>query len=297
MFAISCSKNELSEQQKPLFNIENNMLVFDSETEFKEAIDLIIKAPDDFQAKLKNKAFIAFEDIYKDISEDEIEQLISSDNKFVTLVEDDGKNYVEATIDSPVLRKLLNEDGMIIIGDKAYKYTYDFVYSSPVDEIDKLFLTNYLTVDKQEIVRESTTLFDSELDTRVVASYCNDYFNDDDFRGVGKIYNNFYPGYSEVKVTTSNWRKRWYGWTRIRANSISQTGSVTTSYNVSGVGSWTQNPPKPADDSATNESEIHRIIAYWVFGPSVPIYLRIDDASTSHFVSDHGQNVSCNNNI
>lgn len=226
---ISCTKEELSNQEFE-FNILNDVLVFKSDSDFKKAVEMIIEFPEKFEEKVSALNFESFKDLYKKISLEEIEQLILTQNNFITKVIDDGEEYIEPIIDSPVLRKLLNEDGIIIVGNTAYKYTYDKVYIVSNDQLNKLYELDLSNLPSKKIIRESIKLFDSEQATsRIVASYCNDYFTDPDFRGVGKIHNNFYPTYSEVRVTTSNWEKKWYGWTRIKANFLSQSGSVAVS--------------------------------------------------------------------
>lgn len=207
-----------------IFKEVDGRLLFDDKNAFEETISQLQKDPElievlksnSFSFKSLNSAFDEISELILQASsetETEIEKLITN-CKVGVLVEEQGEFYFEQTIPSEIMGELLNEKGIVQIGDSVYMHTRAYTIQGHINNIKEIesidinfnnkeknhffilhenMISPYLTTEKSEICTcRSQDFKDNDNRTR---------------RLRGGVYDVRLHLYNEIYISTTSLRK------------------------------------------------------------------------------------------
>lgn len=288
---VSCSKDE--QKINAPITVVDGRLVFESQEVFENQIKYLFKNQDnldDFESQFKGfissrQAFDNFtEEMYLAANED-----MTSFEDYAILLAKDGENYMEAVIDAELLSHVVNDKGLIQIGNKVHKYTYEKVYVFDVNQLAE-YQTNGIkslqNVKGQSIDREVQFLEKQDI------LECIDPYEDGrkDKRLVGEVSIIDGPAYSEVKVTTKNHRKSAGVWWRSSCTSLTQNGDVSFDKTVTNV---TTSHTISSYKHKTNESHMSKVLD-WTTLTGTEFVLTASDV---HHSGACAESVACDNDL
>lgn len=237
---------------------KEGMLVLKDEATLEAMIDY---------AFVNQKGFIGFEShfsgftsnrkAYKDFDQSVFERGdvdVAAIADIITIVTEDGEDYVEPTVDAILISYILNDKGMVQVGDHVYKYTYDKVY-----KFDSEHLPAYLAHRNPNRISE---VYAQPIERMVdghqrvdVAQCDNVYASGRKMSGELSATNALL--YCEVKVQTKNRRRGWFNtWFYQDAETLEQRGQVVWAL----IRLGTHPGVSAVNDFGTNEAEIHEVV-------------------------------------
>lgn len=139
--AISCSdKRANTDVIEPIslnigdVKVTNGVLLFSNQQEFENTVRLLTnkgsQSLNDWE--LNFKGFVSMRTVYDQITEQDMTKIGGSKSlqgfeNYVMLLEANGEKQAVRVISSDAMATLFNKDGLVIIGDDAYKYKFDKV--------------------------------------------------------------------------------------------------------------------------------------------------------------------------
>lgn len=288
---VSCSKDE-QKVQAPISVIDGR-LVFESQEVFENQMKYLFDHQDnldDFENQFKGftssrQAFDNFtEEKYLAANED-----MSSFKDYAIILEKDGENYMEAVIDAELLSYVVNDKGLIQIGQKVHKYTYEKVFVFDVKDFE-LFETkgikNVPNVKVYVIEREIHLL-----QKQNILQCISSYDDGDKKRLVGEVSRINNPAYGEAKVTTKHHRQGNGGtWWLNKCDKLTQTGDVSFDKTILNV---TTSHTVSSNKSKTNESQMSKVLD-WTALSGVNFVFTAADVTHKGTCA---KNVNCDNDL
>ncbi|SMG35172.1 hypothetical protein SAMN05661096_02309 [Marivirga sericea] len=140
--------------------IEEGIVAFESMDDFSEFLKNA-NTKDEFLVEFE-KQFSEFKsnfDAYEAINESQVEEMLSNPEKysaFAKIVEDNGEKYLEPIVDDVNIRSVVNESGIVKIGKKYYKFTYERVFiSEKLSDLENNTTGRLSNVETIEVIRGS----------------------------------------------------------------------------------------------------------------------------------------------
>lgn len=139
VMALSCSENKMNNATPEPISLNNNkikvtngVLVFSSQQEFDNALQVLTnkgtKSFNEWEALFTG--FTSMRTAYDQITEQDIAKIgetksLQGFENYVTFLEINGEREAIRVIASDAMATLFNKDGIVIIGEDAYKYKFE----------------------------------------------------------------------------------------------------------------------------------------------------------------------------
>jgi hypothetical protein len=286
---VSCSKDE-QKVQTPI-SVVDGRLVFESQEVFENQMKYLFENQDNLEG-FENQfvGFTSSRQAFDNFTEEKYlaaNSDMSSFKDYAILLEKDGEKYMEAVVDAELLSYVVNDKGLIQIGDKIHKYTYEKVYIFDVNQLAK-FQAN--GINGLSDVKGYPIGRDIQLLAKQDILECFNYYNDDKRRLVGEVSRINGPAYAEVKVTTKNHKKSLGTWIRSSCTSLTQDGDVSFDKTVTNV---TISHTVSSYKHKTQESHMSKVLD-WTALTGTTFVLTASDV---HHSGSCSQGVECDNDL
>lgn len=172
VFFMSCSNEtevltDVSAEMKSKSGVENKQIeLVDGVLKFKDAesfMDVLLNFNDGFADEISAKRGSGFKSL-----ESKYEELIESRNLLIvrdkTGEEIADDNVIENKVNSPAVRSLLNEDGVMIIGNEIYKVLGNYAYITPNSGKESLSRAKKADVNSLKNARVEKIIYPLEAD-------------------------------------------------------------------------------------------------------------------------------------
>lgn len=146
MFLVSCEKENPVTQnttQSDNFSLIEGRLAFDNEAAFRKTLDELYStqnALDEWEEAVSG--YTSLRTVCETITYEKAEEFVNKSEKhkfiFAMVEEENGELSMERNIYNDVLATLISDKGFLQIGEKVYRFTYDYFYSTDVKDIDLL---------------------------------------------------------------------------------------------------------------------------------------------------------------
>lgn len=126
-FLLSCSKEEIS-QSSPNIEIVSGILKFESRSHFEEFQKSLEKNTLSKEELHLIDSFQSFErEVKKELTNQEKENIVKNNGSNVFFLNKSESSEIEAVpqIKNPILRKLLNKNGLVLLGNDALKVEFE----------------------------------------------------------------------------------------------------------------------------------------------------------------------------
>lgn len=184
---VGCEKNLLDPSSQPFehyfFKVKDGRLVFkDSKTMHQFAIGIINNDARMTEELVQAKGFVSLEKSYSAIdfdyySERPVDEVLNKYPNVVTLVREGKDVYVMRNVTEEIEAQLVNELGILQVGDSIVKVTREVTYIFPERFIDKI--NNVEQIPGCRKILTNTKLQEAvfESNLRGVQENCEDYYN------------------------------------------------------------------------------------------------------------------------
>jgi hypothetical protein len=113
--------------------VVDGRLKFNSQDEFQEAVDILLASKKNLQGvEDQFTGFVSQQQAFANLTEASLVEsggAIEPYSTFAAIVEDEeGEKYLEPVVDSKLLRYIVNQDGLLQIGENIYKFNRDEVF-------------------------------------------------------------------------------------------------------------------------------------------------------------------------
>ncbi len=281
-FFVACKKDSdyvASINSLTLEKVEvvNGLLKFNSHEDFGNSIKQMYEN----QHRLRRYGILlnsfrsqreCFLEFTKKNQEQEIGDLTPYKN-CLTVMRINGEEYIEPLVDAVMLSYLVNQEGLIHIGQHIYKFTYDTVYKFHMDKLNdypkyKEQMHLMPNIESKPILRTTSNSIGSGTTLRWDIAQCD--FEVSEGRRVrrkmsGEISKTNSWFYSEMKAQTKHRKKSGlFGWWYYSdATSLEMSGTVGGEV-VEGLNR--DNYQVAFSDNGANEAEIHYVIQWTALG-------------------------------
>ena len=155
LFLSSCDKEESiqSTETSQSITLKNGMIIFNTSDDFEKTIESLMKNQNNLDQWEKNfNGFTSMRTAYDNLSEDDMQKIASNKSSHhfrdILKISDDQEPEALMNIDDEVLATLVNEQGLLQIGNEVYKFRYDMLYKTAYKDLDKLAnIDNYSKAD------------------------------------------------------------------------------------------------------------------------------------------------------
>ena len=248
--------------------VSDGRLKFESIQSFENSIKSIHEKQNSlkgFESQFSD--FVSSSQVFEAITEEDFAKQngdISKFKNFAVIVEKDGEKYFEPVIDLVHLSYLINQEGLLQVGDDVYKFTRDNLYKFSEAQM-KDYIQFKDRIDLMPNVIKTPITRKIETSERWDVAQCDAGVpNSSGNRKVStEIENTSTWLYSEAKIRVINRRKVLGIWVRSFTNGIDLSGSIFTKV-LQGVNIVTNNAALA--DSSTWERELHEVANWTVLG-------------------------------
>ncbi len=190
----NCSKDEASveKQTAGTIKVKQGRLSFDSEAHFKSVFNELMQNQDNKYLSAweeKYEGFTSMKTAYNNLSEADFEKIgqsnsISGYENILQIRLENGEKEAAVVTDHPILARMFNQEGLLLIGNNAFKLQKDKLIkidSYNEDKIRKVLegraenSTDYLRIENQVVTQKSENLrVNGTLD---LEKSCHDVYN------------------------------------------------------------------------------------------------------------------------
>lgn len=240
---MSCEKTELESSgdinfQGLSIEVKDNLVHFKDGDQFDIFIDKFHDNENEWNLASSSKEFTSMENFIDEISEEEIERIISSGvpgnykNQLI-IIEEGSDKYLEPVIDSRLLRNVVNEDGNFVIGDTLLHFSYDKTYFIPIGQYNPIEEYASMAVKTGNIQRQTNDITPIRSNIKEVALYCKKKKSGNHSRRLRARLRNYYAVvYEECSVDLKNMKRILGVWTGTKAHKLSMNGQVTMEFSM-----------------------------------------------------------------
>jgi hypothetical protein len=275
-FFTSCEKTSVTDdnmlvnrtESTKLNNVkeENGVLRFESLKHLTNSLEVVKKNQKSLgwlEQQFPN--FTSSRKAYRSLSDADLVRTNGDFNSFkdyVTIVTHDGERYAQPTVDGYLVSLLTSKNGLILVANTVYKFTYDYVYT-----FDEQYLGDFLSkkmdvasipkVTKFQIQRN--IVYDgkdrkADATSRWNFDWCvSQYASNRKMNGVISTTNLGF--WTDVDATTKAQKKGWGVWRNIDVPSLEISGTIgvmTSTFGSSTFGTISVN------DGCTNCGEVSK---------------------------------------
>lgn len=280
--------------------IKDGRLVFKTKKDFENALGIVF----DYQKDLKGfesqfHGFISARQAFKNLTEADFVQSngdITAYKDFATFIVQEGETFLEPVVDAIMISYLVNQEGLLQIGQEITKFTRDATYTFDESQLENYRqnperLTSLEKVERKAINRSTADQKPENIQLRWDVAQCDIPYQWDgrvqSRRISGEIANTSVYLYSEIRVQTKNRYRGFLGrWYYKKAKELKHQGGVFST-KIIPLHSITSRP-YPVFGSANNEAEIHNVLDWTTLG-----IFDGTKANTSHIVKPTDQTFQC----